>query len=232
MSESTTCIVADDDPMSLKIMESFIQRTEGLECKGYYRSAIEAANALQRDQVDLLFLDVEMPEMSGLDFLKSLRIKPFVVLISSKEEYAVPAFDLDVTDYIVKPPDYGRFLKAFHKVQEARRVDAEVRPQYDKLFVKADSVLIGLDIPKITMVEAMADYVRIYVGDKRHTVYSSMKGIDAKLPTSTFIRVHRSYIVNLSMIDSVEDNTITVAGHLVPVGVTYQKALMSRLNLL
>ncbi len=232
MSEPITCIVADDDPMSLKIIESFIDKTEGLECIAYCRSAVEAANALQKESVDLLFLDVEMPEMSGLDLIRSLHTKPFIVLISSKDEYAVPAFDLDVIDYLVKPAEYVRFLKAYHKVLEARKTDAETLPKADKLFVKADSVLVGLDIAKIIMVEAMADYVRIYVGDKRHTVYSSMKGIDAKLPSASFIRVHRSYIVNLSMIDSVEDNTVVVAGHLVPVGVTYQKALMARLNLL
>jgi DNA-binding LytR/AlgR family response regulator len=232
MSELITCIVADDDPMSLKIIQSFIDKTDGIECKAYCRSAIEAANLLQKEMVDLLFLDVEMPEMTGLELMKSLRVKPFVILVSSKSEYAVPAFELDVTDYLVKPADYPRFLRAISKVQEARKSDDEVKPVSDKLFVKADSVLLGLEISKIIMVEAMADYVRIYVGDKRHTVYSSMKGIDAKLPDASFVRVHRSYIVNISLIDSVEDNTIVVGGHLVPVGVTYQKILMSKLNLL
>lgn len=232
MSELITCVVADDDPMSLRIIQSFIEKTDGLECKAYCKSAVEAANFLLHQTIDVLFLDIEMPEMTGLELIKSLKNRPFVVLISSKEEYAAPAFDLDVTDYLVKPTDYPRFMKAYTKVLDARKSDADVQPKADKLFIKVDSVLVGLDIAKITMVEAMADYVRIYVGDKRHTVYSSMKGIDAKLPASMFIRVHRSYIVNLSMIDTVEDNTITVAGHLVPVGVTYQKTLMARLNLL
>jgi two-component system, LytTR family, response regulator len=232
MSVPTTCIVADDDPMSLKIIESFIQKTEGLECLAYCSTAIAAASVLQKSTVDILFLDVEMPEMTGIELVKSLPHKPFVVLISSKEGYAASAFDLDVTDYIVKPLDYARFMRAYNKVLDAMKADEEVKPMQNKLFVKADSVLLGLDIAKIAMVEAMADYVRIYVGDKRHTVYSSMKGIEAKLGAQSFIRVHRSYIVNLAMIDAVEDNTITVAGHLVPVGVTYQKALMGRLNLL
>ncbi len=232
MADSITCIVADDDPMSLKIMESFINKTAGLTCVAYCSSAVDAANALQKDAVDLLILDVEMPEMTGLELIQSLRTKPFVVLVSSKEQYAIPAFDLDVTDYLVKPTDYGRFLKAYNKVVQARATDDEIIPKANKLFVKADAVLLGLDLDKIIMVEAMADYVRIYIGDKRHTVYSSMKGIEAKLPTSSFLRVHRSYIVNLALIDAVEDNTVVVAGHLVSVGVTYQKGLMARLNLL
>ena len=232
MADSITCIVADDDPMSLKIMESFINKTEGLTCLAYCNSAVAAANALQKEPVDLLILDVEMPEMTGLELIQSLRTKPFIILVSSKERYAIPAFDLDVTDYLVKPTDYGRFLKAYNKVVQAGATDDETVPKANKLFVKADAVLLGLDLDKIIMVEAMADYVRIYIGDKRHTVYSSMKGIEAKLPTSSFLRVHRSYIVNLAMIDAVEDNTIVVAGHLVSVGVTYQKGLMARLNLL
>ncbi len=232
MPDFITCIVADDDPMSRKIIERYIDQTEGLRCVAYCENAIDAANALRIQNVDVMFLDVEMPGMSGLEFIRSLKVKPHVVLISSKEEYAVPAFDLDVTDYLVKPPDYPRFLKAYHKVLDAIKVDSEIVPKGDKLFVKMDSGLVGLDISKIVMVEAMADYVRIYIGDKRHTVYSSMKGIESKLGTQSFIRVHRSYIVNLAMIDKVEDNTLVVAGHLVPVGVTFQKVLMSKLNLL
>lgn len=232
MSESTTCIVTDDDPMSLKIMERFIEKTDGLTCKAYCLSAIEAANILQKEVVDAIFLDVEMPEMSGIELLKSLNQRPKVVLISSKEEYAVPAFDLDVTDYLVKPFEYARFLRAYQKIAQSSKEAKEPKIIPNKLFVKADSVLVGLEIAKITMVEAMADYVRIYVGDKRHTVYSSMKAIEAKLPSDAFVRVHRSYIVNVGMIDTVEDNTVVVAGHLVAVGVTYQKSLMAKLNLL
>lgn len=233
MADSISCIVADDDSMSLKIIENFISKTEGLDCVAYCNSAIDASNALTKNAVDLLFLDVEMPEMTGLELISSLKVKPKIILVSSKEKYAVPAFDLDVTDYIVKPIDYPRFLKAFHKVQEAlKSSSSESVVSEGKIFVKSDAVLIGLEIDKITMVEAMADYVRIYVGDKRHTVYSSMKGIVSKLPESKFMRVHRSYIVNVSHIDSMEDNTLVVANQLVPVGVTYQKALMARLNLL
>lgn len=232
MADTISCIVADDDLMSLKIIENFIEKTDGLECLAYCKNAIEAANALSKKSVDLLFLDVEMPEMSGLELIKSLAEKPKVILISSKEKYAVPAFDLDVTDYILKPIDYPRFLKAFLKVQESLKPEQQDAVVGGKLFVKTDSVLLGIEIDKITMIEAMADYVRIYVGDKRHTVYSSMKGLVSKLPESKFMRVHRSYIVNIAQIDSLEDNTLVVAGNLVPVGVTYQKALMAKLTLL
>ena len=227
-----TCIVVDDDPMSRKLLENLISKTEGLQCKAYCESAMEAANLLQRDSVDLIFLDVEMPEMTGLDLLKALKVKPYVILVTSKEHYALPAFGLDVTDYVLKPVDMARFLKAYNKVLERLQGTREASPQDGKLFVKADSQLIGLEIDKIVMVEAMADYVRIYYNDKRYTVYSSMKGIAAKLLEPKFMRVHRSYIVNVSKIEKVDGNSIIVGGNLVPVGVTYLKPLMDSLNLL
>ena len=232
MAAPIKCIVVDDDTMTRKIIENFVDKTKGLECIGTCESAIEASNVLQQQRADLLFLDVEMPEMTGLELIETLDYKPQIVLITSKEKYAVPAFEHAVTDYIVKPAEYTRFLKAVRKVAENLEDKEEPSELQDKLFVKVDSQLIGLDIAEITMVEAMADYVRIYGKEKRYTVYSSMKGIAAKLPADKFMRVHRSYIVNMAKIDSIEDNTLVLGGNLVPVGVTYQKHLMAKLNTL
>ena len=213
-------------------MENFVMQTDGLECVATCSDAIEAANVMNSKEVDLVFLDVEMPQMTGLELIASLQRRPRIVLVTSKEKYAVPAFELDVTDYIVKPVDHARFLKAVNKVAELMKADENVVTNADKLFVKVDSQLLGLKISDILMVEAMADYVRIYTGDKRHTIYSSMKGLMKKLPLDRFMRVHRSYIVNINHIDSVEDNTLVIKNNLVPVGVTYQKILMSRLKTL
>ncbi|HHG85331.1 MAG TPA: response regulator transcription factor [Bacteroidetes bacterium] len=232
MAISIKCIIVDDDSMTLKIMENFVMQTDGLECVATCSDAIEAANVMNSKEVDLVFLDVEMPQMTGLELIASLQRRPRIVLVTSKEKYAVPAFELDVTDYIVKPVDHARFLKAVNKVAELMKADENVVTNADKLFVKVDSQLLGLKISDILMVEAMADYVRIYTGDKRHTIYSSMKGLMKKLPLDRFMRVHRSYIVNINHIDSVEDNTLVIKNNLVPVGVTYQKILMSRLKTL
>lgn len=234
MARILKCMVVDDDPMTQRIMEGLIDRTEGLERVASFDNAISASNYLQSEQVDLIFLDVEMPEMTGLDFVETLHRKPAIVLVTSQEKYAVPAFDLDVTDYIVKPVDYTRFLKAVNRVKDLDapvELSKEANPN-SKLFVKVDAHLIGIRISDIILVEALADYVRILVGEKKYTVYSSMKGISAKLPEKNFMRVHRSYIVNLDRIDSIDDNTLVVNGNLVPVGVTYQKELMTKLNIL
>lgn len=233
MGRQLKCIIVDDDMMTRRIVEGLIDRTEGLDRVGSFADAIAASNYLASENVDLIFLDVEMPEMTGLEFLASLSRKPAIVLISSQDKYAVPAFDMDVTDFIVKPVDYPRFLKAVNRVKEQEeQVELAKDALPGRLFVKVDTHLIGLDISQITMLEAMADYVRIYVGEKRYTVYSSMKGISSKLPDAEFMRVHRSYIVNLNKIDRIEDNTLSVAGNIVPVGVTYQKEMIARLNIL
>lgn len=232
MNQVTNCLIVDDDAMTRKIIQNLVEETDGLQLVDVCSSAIEAANILRKEQVDLLLLDVEMPEMSGLELLESLKVKPHVILITSKEEYAISAFELDVLDYIVKPVSYPRFLKAVQKVIESPAQGEPVTTAPGKLFVKVDHSLVGLDLEEIIMVEAMADYVRIYTEGKRYTVYSSMKGVVSKLPEGMFMRVHRSYIVNLSKIDSIEDNTVVIGGNLVPVGVTYQKVLMSRLNTL
>lgn len=233
MSNKAKCIVVDDDPMTRKVMEQLVSQTDSLSLEGSFGSAIEASNFLREEQVDIAFLDVEMPGMTGLELIESLSFDAQVILVTSKEKYAVSAFDLNVTDYIVKPVDYPRFLKATEKALAKVKTDEDPPQRVDgKLFVKVDQQLIGLDIQEINMVEAMADYVRIYTDKKRYTVYSSMKGIVTKLPSGQFMRVHRSYIVNLRKIESIEGNTISLGGQLVPVGVTYQKTLMARLNTL
>lgn len=226
------CLIVDDDSMTLKIMENLVNQTDGLVCVATCSDAIQASNALKSEEIDLLFLDVEMPQMTGLELVESLHNKPRIVLVTSKEKYAASAFDLDVTDYIVKPVEYPRFLKAVNKVSELMKQEQEITANAEKLFVKVDSQLVGLNLDDILMVEAMADYVRIVVTDKRYTVYSSMKGLIAKLPPAKFMRVHRSFIVNVNRIDRIEDNTLVVGSNLIPVGVTYQKTLMARLNTL
>jgi DNA-binding LytR/AlgR family response regulator len=233
MARQLKCIVVDDDLMTRRIVEGLVDRTDGLDRVGSFSDAIAASNFLSSEHVDLIFLDVEMPEMTGLEFLASLSRRPSIVLISSQEKYAAPAFDLDVTDFIVKPIDYPRFLKSVNRVKEQEEhVELAKDTIPGRLFVKVDNHLLGLEIAQIMLVEAMADYVRIYTPEKRYTVYSSMKGISAKLPDVEFMRVHRSYIVNLNKIDQIEDNTLSVAGNVVPVGVTYQKEMMARLNIL
>ena len=226
------CIIVDDDPMMVKVIENLVEKTGFIQLSKSFSNPSEAQEFIKNEKIDLIFLDIEMPEMTGLDLIESLQYKPQVILISSKEDYAVEAFNLNVTDYLVKPPSFERFLKACQKAQENLIDRGKIEIKKGKLFIKADSQLIGLNINEILLVEAMADYIGIYTPEKKYVVYSTMKGIEAKLPQADFIRVHRSFIVNTNKLTSIEDNTITIAGKLIPVGVTYKDKLISSLNLL
>ena len=225
-------IIVDDDPLMLKLVEGLIAKAGTIEHLKSFSNPREAQEFIRNEKVDLIFLDVEMPEMSGIDLIQSLQYKPQVILITSKESYAVDAFKLEVTDYLVKPPTFERFMKACKRAEENLAERGKFEVSKDKLFIKVDSHLVGINIDEITMVEAMADYVGIFAGEKKYVVYSTMKGIESKLPPSVFVRVHRSYIVNINRINSIEDGTLTIGQKLIPVGVTYKEKLMNTLNLL
>lgn len=232
MSDSLKCLIVDDDPISLKILQEHVLKTPFLHLIAVCDKALDAAEVLRKEPVDLIFLDIEMPEMTGLELLQMLSNKPEIVLVTSKEEYAADAWEQDVLDYIVKPVTYPRFLRAANKAIEKNSARSEMKTEMNKLFVRVDSRLVPVELDKITFVEAKADYVTINTDDKRYTVYSTMKGIESKLPEDVFIRVHRSFIINKQKIDSIEDNLVVIGGKMIPVGVTYKDKLMNKLNLL
>lgn len=226
------CIIVDDDSIMIKLLESLVQKVGFFHLQKTFTNPIEAQEFIQSEKVDLIFLDVEMPGMTGLDIIKSLQYNPQVILVTAKENYAVDAFNLQVTDFLVKPPTYDRFLQACNRAKENLEERGKIELSQDKLFIKVDSHLAGVPIADIIYVEAMADYVGIHTKEKRYVVYSTMKGIEAKLPSNHFSRVHRSFIVNIGEIKTIEDNTLSVGDKLIPVGVTYKEKLLSSLNLL
>jgi len=231
MSDKLNCIIVDDDRISIQVLEELIQKTDLLNFVASFTSAPAALKALQKEQVDLIFLDVEMPEMSGLEFLQSLTKKPEIIITSSKEKYALDAFNSDVTDYLLKPiTEYSRFVKAVMKVidknDEGKTSDAS------SIFVKVDSLLINLEFDQILWVEAYGDYVKIITPEKTHTVYSKLKTIEERLPQNTFMRVHRSYIVNLTKIDNIDHTNLQIGKKIVPVSNSYKEQLIKTINLL
>lgn len=234
MSDILRCMIVDDDSISRKVLESFISKTDSLELVRSIDSPLEAANLLRKEKVDLLFLDVEMPEMTGLELIQTLHDqRPEVVLVSAKEKYALDAFEFDVTDYLVKPVTQVRFLKAVNKVKDNLRSSASpINLEKDQLFIKVDQRLLNLSLKEIQYIEALADYVTIHTDQGKYTVYSTMKGIESRLPGNDFLRVHRSFIVNKHKIQSIEDNLLTIGTKVIPIGVTYRDKLMANLNLL
>lgn len=220
------CLIVDDDSTSRKVIEAFIDQTEDLRLSGSFSDPKKALQFLKTNPVDVIFVDIEMPEMSGFDMVDSLQGNPSVIFFTGKENYAVEAFDKDAVDYLVKPVKYDRFLKAIERVQLPDAVsDAKF------IFVKSGSVLVKLDIHDIDYVESIGDYIGIHVAGKRYVVHTTMKEAEVKLPTDEFCRIHRSYIINFNRIEQIEENNVSVVGKMLPISRTYRKNLLSRMNM-
>jgi DNA-binding LytR/AlgR family response regulator len=226
------CIIVDDDKISRELINDYACDTEGIELLGVFPSAIEANNFLSKNHVDLIFLDVEMPKMTGLELLKSLDEKPLIILITSKEKYAVEAFEHEVIDYLVKPVDYSRFIKAFQKAKTRLKPVPLDKVTSESVFIKVDSELINLSFKDILWIEALGDYINIITPQRKMVVLSTMKNIEEKLPPYEFVRVHRSYFVRLDKIKKISEDIILVENKLIPVSKSYKKELLQRLNML
>ena len=203
------CIIIDDDLMSRRVIEEFVGRTEQLNLLNSYENAVDAINAFNTgEDIDLIFLDIEMPEMSGIDFLETLQNPPQIIIVSSKEKYALDAFNYDVTDYLLKPVSYSRFFKAINKANV--RFKNKVDTKEDEIFIKKNSALVRLKYENILWVEALENYVIFNTFNDKFTIHFTMKAIEQKLPNSIFSRVHRSFIVNTRSINLIEDNAIII----------------------
>lgn len=225
------CIIVDDDRFSIEILRKLVEQTAGLNLVQSFEDPVEAMKFLSENTVQLMFLDVEMPGMTGLELINSLKEPPAVILVTSKKEYALEAFEFDVVDFLLKPPNLPRFLKAVDKAKEKLKQERNaVEFRGDFIFVKSDSALVKLDMRDILWVEALADYVAIVTPRKKYVAHSTMKSIEGKLPSHQFLRIHRSYIVRIDKIDAIEDNTVVIDGKVIPVGGTYRDKLMDSLD--
>ena len=233
------CIIIDDDKLSIKIIEEFVGRTEGLNLTGSFSSAVEAFNALTQtgaEKVDLIFLDIEMPEMSGIEFLDSLDIIPQVIIYSSQEKYALESYEYDVTDYLLKPVQFGRFIKAVNRVRE--RFERKEKPvkESTEIFIKNNGSLVRIKYDDILWIEALENYVVLNTFNEKYTIHFTMKAIADKMPSDKFMRIHRSFIVNFSKIKVIEDNSVVIktdsGTKVIPIGKSYRDKLMNDINLI
>ncbi len=233
MSNPITCIAIDDDPMSLKIIESLIDKTDFLKLLGVFENPMDALPLV--DKTDLIFLDMEMPEMTGLELLGSLKNPPQIIIVSREKKYALESFEYEVTDYLIKPANPSRFLKAVLKVKrnlENRSGKDPVEKEQEALFIKVDSMLQNFVLKDILWIEAYGDYVKIKSKDRLHTVYSTMKNIESKLPEDLFVRVHRSYIINIQKIVNIDLTNLQIDDKIIPIGSNYKANLMSKIKIL
>lgn len=226
-------LIVDDNDIARTTLAHLAKLVPGLTIVQEFSNAIEAYHHLQQQEVDLIFLDIEMPEMNGIELTKSLSGKNTIIIFtSSKKEYALEAFELNIADYILKPITPARFLQAVEKAQAI--LDSRVeKVQVDRdefLFVRDSNVTRRLKLDDIFYAEAMGDYVKFYTKEKMFAIHGKMKTAEERLPQKDFIRVHRSYIVSVSKIDTLQEGGIMVNGKFIPVADAYRKALNTRLN--
>jgi len=218
--------------MALTALRQMIEQVDDLELIGEFTDAMEAFNFMQEEKVDLLFLDVEMPTISGLELIDNLKDPPLIIVVTAKKEYALEAFEKHVVDYLLKPVNMTRFLSAVNfarKIYESRQAKLE---SADTLFIKADGKWVKLRYSEIKYLQAMGDYVRFFTENGRYMVNKTMKMIMSSLPAEKFVRVHRSYIVNIDQIDNIEENMIIIGKDVIPISERYKTPFMQQLNLL
>jgi DNA-binding LytR/AlgR family response regulator len=227
------CVIVDDDELSRSVLEDLINDTDGFSLVASCETGVEAFKIVQEEPVDLLFLDIEMPKMDGMELMKNIKPLPQVIIITSHPEYAAESYEYDVTDFIQKPLTHGRYLKAINKAEQRFKVEkANISSEGDSIFIKADSRLVRINLKDILYIEALGNYMKIYTGEGRFTILSTMKEIAEKLSGNDFVRVHRSYIVRLDRIDSIEDQYIKIGAKHISIGKAYKEELTSSLNLL
>jgi DNA-binding LytR/AlgR family response regulator len=228
------CIIVDDNPLAALSLKQLASQVETLAVIGDFTNALEAYDFLNNNNVDLVFLDIEMPGMTGLELAKSLNKKPIIIFTSSQLKYAAEAFELAVADYLIKPFTLQRFLQSVSKAREIlKRENTELSSiEADFLFIKENKLIKKIDCNDILWIEAMGDYVKINVQSKWYIVHATLKQLEDRLDPIKFMRVHRSYIVSLFKIDTVEENTILIGENSIPVAETYKAKFLSKIKLL
>jgi DNA-binding LytR/AlgR family response regulator len=224
------CVAIDDEPLALQLLKNYAAKTGMLHITDAFTDALKAKPFIENNNIDLLFLDIQMPDITGLQLFSSLQNKPLVVFTTAFSQYAAEGFNLDAVDYLVKPFDYERFLKATVKAKELLeyRQAKEINEGY--LFIKYDYQWNKVFFKDIELIEALDDYIKIYISPKPFLVHMSMKTVTEKLPKEKFLRVHRSYIVPVDRITGWNKNSLRVGDKTVPVSYTYQKELQDILQ--
>jgi len=219
------CIITDDEPIARKGLQSYVERIDFLELVGVCEDAIQLNNQLKSQQADLLFLDIEMPYMTGIELLNSLSNPPKVIITSAYAEYAIKGYDLEVSDYLLKPISFDRFLKAVNKVYD-QLISSQTPVVQDYLFVKTNLKLEKIRFNDMRFIEGVENYVAIYTSDGKIITHTTLRTILQKLPPARFVQVHKSYLVNIDKIDSIEGNLLGIGKNKIPLSRTYKETAL------
>jgi DNA-binding LytR/AlgR family response regulator len=222
MSATIKCIITDDEPFARKGLQGYVTQIDFLELKGVCENALELNSLLKKEPVELLFLDIEMPYLTGIEFLRQLASPPRVIFTTAYEKYAVQGFELEVLDYLMKPISFERFLRAANKAFDYFKQQQTPATPGDYIFVKAESKLEKIAFADILFVEALENYVAIYSREKKIITHLTLKMVQEKLPAQAFVQPHKSYLIAIDKIDSIEGNMLHTAQYTVPIS-KYQK---------
>jgi DNA-binding LytR/AlgR family response regulator len=225
-----TCLIVDDDEMSRTSLELLVQKIDDLEVLATFESGIDALNWLKKNETDLIFLDIEMPDMTGLDLVKTVENLPQIIFTTGHTEHALEAFEYHVTDFLPKPVQYARLLKAVSRAQELN--DNVQEQEQDELYVKHNGRFVRISLEELLYVESLGDYVTFVTETKKYIVHSTLKNIDDKITSNKFIKVHRSYIVNLSHVVDIEENNLVIKDKVIPISRAQRPVLMNRIKTL
>lgn len=233
-------LIVDDEPLALDVLETFIERIDSLEFVGRCENGIQAFNYLKKGDIDLLFLDIEMPTLDGMELLKSLQNPPKVIITTAYRDYAVESFELSVVDYLLKPIPFQRFVKAVNKVvpkeNEANQqittstsvqLNGNERPE--AMFIKVDKRIVKINFSDILFIESLKDYIRIHTLAGTFVTYQTMNGIGDILPAEQFARIHKSFIVSIAKVTSIEAGDLIVSGKSLPVGRSFRDGILEKI---
>lgn len=234
----TKCVIVDDEPLARELIRGHVEKLENFEIVAECSDAMKALSVLREKQVDLIFMDIQMPQITGIEFLKTLKHPPKVIITTAYREYALEGFELDVVDYLLKPVTFERFLKSVNKfyqmsqdqIQVVSNSSTEKTQEESFIYVKENKKVVKVYLSEIRYIEGLSEYVQIYTDKRKIITKTSMALMEGKLPADSFLRIHKSFIVPVSKIEAFTANTIEIQGKELPIGRNFKNAVLSSLN--
>ncbi|WP_445731358.1 LytR/AlgR family response regulator transcription factor [Mariniflexile sp.] len=227
------CVIIDDEQLAISVIENHLKSFDPFEVVGTFNNPLKAYATLEKEKVDVIFLDINMPQMTGFSFIENLNSKPLIIITTAYREYAVKSFELNVLDYLVKPIPFDRFLKTVNKVYQQLYSNSAAGDtglqQEPHIFLKVDKKLLKVNLNDILYVESLKDYIKVITKIGDYVVHKSLTAITEELPLSNFLRVHRSYTISINKISAIEGNTIEIANRRIPIGRNYLKQTKERI---
>ncbi|PRY07274.1 LytTR family two component transcriptional regulator [Pontibacter ummariensis] len=239
MKAKLTCYIIDDEHLAQEILEEYVAKVPFLELKGSFMSPLEAAAQLEQDKPDLLFLDINMPDLDGLSFIPMLNPKPMIILTTAYDQYALKAFDLEVKDYLVKPFSFERFYRGVLRLYQeqrdkqpstAKEAESNPKPEQDFIFLKVGHRIQKVEVGEVLFIEGMKDYLRIHTPQEKIMTLMSFAKLEELLPASKFARTHRSFMVAIEKIDHIEKNRIWIYDQVIPISDSYSESFYNKLK--